>query len=155
MRKAAVALAIMFAVITAGCGDSSKPSEMTVLELSKKALEVRLDRTLPLISGEILKVDNLKKVDGILDKDGRYEADITFDLIHLKSDKDLDDMKNKYGVGSPSYMSVMSTSMWIALNFQTHYLAGDTMAKDVPSKVAFVKAEKGWRVDSVVLPRKF
>lgn len=130
-------LAVLVAALSACSG---APSESTMASQIQSMVNSK-------IGTEFVKVDNLKKVNGMLDG-GKYIADLAYDVTFTKGvDQVVQELmqksgKNEFNTGGIG-LQLMRNQLTMGLQSMLgNFKAGDI--KHMKDKVKFAKSENGW-----------
>lgn len=114
---------------------SSKPDDALIAQQVSAALLQRHN-------GAIFEVINLRKVNGIVRNDNRYDAEVAYDL---RFRVDLQDAAPLLQQHSGSIFAAGVEATTLGLNYG-NFKAGDTLHKQ--EWVHFVRSEQGWLIDT-------
>lgn len=94
---------------------------------------------------KVMTVENFKKLNGILNQDGSYVAEVSYDLVFSKSYQQL---KEQYDVDESKAASQLGPLRTFLLTFyyaNSAWQAGQHFPRT--QNVPFIKSEKGWIID--------
>jgi len=116
---------------------SSRPADDDV----RRAIEARLQKA---GLSDILRIENLERLDGYALNDNVYVVEVKYDLVFTRSFRDLEREAGAASEDAP-LSAFLDTMSLIALQMQYgNFKAGDRVTKE--ESLRFVRAEKGWRI---------
>lgn len=133
MKAPAIALAIL---LLAGC--SGKPSRSQMEE--QVVAHLTSGR-----GGELFRIENFEKLNGIKKDDVTYVAEVRYDLVFKKGLKEVERQLN--GASQDSPLGALAAGFGaMALRLQYgEFEAGQRIPK--ADKVTFLKTDNGWRLE--------
>jgi len=98
---------------------------------------------------KIFFFENFKKINGLMQKEGRYVAEVSYDLVFRKSLEDISTEISQEAQKSPINAIESGLKLMAKLLQYGQFKAGDRLSYH--KKFTLIKTEQGWRLESEFL----
>lgn len=98
---------------------------------------------------KIFLFENFKKINGLMQEDGRYIAEVSYDLVFRKSLETISEEIGQEAAKSPINAIESSFKLMAQLLQYGQFEAGDRLSYH--KKFVLIKTEQGWRLESEFL----
>lgn len=122
------------------CNSAPKEAEIKI-QVAKVALKDGGEK--------IFRFENFKKINGLMQEDGRYIVEVSYDLVFRKSLATISAEIRQEAAESPIVAIESSFKLMSQLLQYGQFEAGDRLSYH--KKFALIKTEQGWRLESEFL----
>lgn len=98
---------------------------------------------------KIFSFENFKKINGLMQKDGRYIAEVSYDLVFRKSLDTITQETRQKAAESPIIAIESGFRIMTQLLQYGQFEEGDRLSYH--KKIALIKTERGWRLENEFL----